>query len=190
MHNEVHDIKDLDIATIQHQQLLDLLLYFSMYEEAIDVLRLSHFCLQVPERTKYFHKMLDHGNHNTIFFSKLLALCKTYNEDKEGEKFLSNEDYHIIDTILLNNLEMTNDWKDYKRLYSFRLLNKFEREAAEIIYQYYIKHGVHQDIEIQKQCYLIVMNILETFDTVYDQWLVDGSNIISLQDLRNDFRKL
>lgn len=190
MHNEVQDIKDFDIATIQHQQLLDLLLYFSLYEEAIDVLRLSHFCLPVPERTYYFRKMLDHGNHNTVFFSKLLTLCTTYNQDKEGKKFLSHEDYHIIDSILLNNLEITRDWKDYKKVYSFRLLNRFEREAAEIIYQYYIKHGIHQDVEIQKQCYLIVMNILETFDTVYDQWLVNGSNIISLQDLRNDFKRL
>ena len=190
MHDEVHDIKDFDIATVQHQQLLNLLLHFSMYEEAIDVLRLSHFCLPVPERTKYFHEMLDYGSHNAIFFSKLLTLCKTNNQDEAEGKFLSYEDYHIIDSILLNNSEVTKDWKDYKRLYSFRLLNKFEREAAEIIYQYYIKHAIHQDVEIQKKCHLIVMNILETFDTVYDQWLLNGNDIISLQDLRNDFKRL
>ena len=73
---------------------------------------------------------------------------------------------------------MIKEWKDYKRLYNFRLLNKFERKAAEIIYQYYVKHGIRQKVEIQKQCHLIVMNILETFDIVYDQWLLNSNDII------------
>lgn len=190
MRNQVNDIRDFDIATIQHQQLLNLLLYFSMYEEVIDILRLSHFCLSVEERTRYFNKLLDYTNHNTVFFSTLLNLCKTNNLETEGGDFLSHDDYHIIDSLLYNNLEVTKQWKDYKRLYSFRLLNKNEREAAEIIYEYYIKHGINQDIETQKQCYLIIMNILSTFDTVYDQWLVNGDKIVSLQDLSDDFKRL
>lgn len=191
MHETSNDINDFDIATLQHKQFLNILLYFGMYEETIDILRLSHFCLSSEERTHYFKKMLNYSNQNTIFFSKLLNLCKDNNNTEKVEKsYLSHEDYQIIDSILLNNLEITKIWKDYKKLYSFRLLNGYEREAAEIVYQYYIKHGIHQDIETRKQCYLIIMNILSTFDSVYDQWLLNGDNIVSLQDLKDDFKKL
>lgn len=190
MRDQINDIKDFDIATIQHQQLLNLLLFFSMYEEVIDILRLSHFCLPEEERTRYFEKLLGYTNHNTVFFSTLLNLCKANNLDQDGEKFLSHEDYHIIDSILYSNLGVTKDWKDYKRLYSFRLLNGNDREAAEIMYEYYVKHGIYQDIETRKQCYLIIMNILSTFETVYDQWLVNGDKIVSLQDLKDDFKRL
>lgn len=97
MHDEVNDIKDFDIVALQYQKLLNLFLHFSMNGKAINILQLRHFCLPFPERTKYFHKMLDYMNHNVGFFSKLMTLCRANNQNGTEEMFLSNEDYQIID---------------------------------------------------------------------------------------------
>ncbi|CCK73075.1 Nup120p KNAG_0M02220 [Huiozyma naganishii CBS 8797] len=175
------DSEQLDIATEQHQQLLNLLIHFGLFEEVVDVLRLSHDALPLAEKTKYFELLLRSPDWNGTFFSKVLQFCESHKDEP-----LSYRDREIIDSILQDNLA-SGDWQDYKRLYSFRLLSGSVREAAETIYQYYKRYqSTPGAAVVKRKCYLIVMNILATFDTKYDQWLLDGNDVVTLEDLKSD----
>ena len=180
--------EQLDIATAQHKQLLRLLIHFNMFSEVIDVLRLSHSFLSISERKDYFNKLLSYPNQNLEFFATLLELCRS-NEVKEKEQLLDVEDFGLVDSILSENLTK-GDWESYMKLYSFRYINNFRREAAEVIYQYGSKYGDKQDIDTKKKIYLLMINVLATFENTYDQWLLGGPNVITLADLRREYAEL
>lgn len=180
------DNKPFDIVTLQHKQLLNLLIQFKIFDETLDVLRLSHFCLSVEDRTEYFSLLLSNPNHNEQFFSHLLNSCQSFNGK---DKYLSQSDYSIIDKLLYQNLQ-SGEWKDYKRIYSFRLLNGFKRESIEIIYQYLIRYVPMDDLNSVKKCYLMIMNVLHTYDTKYEQWFLSGDQVVTLVDLKQSFEKL
>lgn len=173
---------DLDIATLQHQQLLNLLIHFEQYDEVIDVLRLSHSCLPLKERHHYFEQLIRAPHLNEKFLSRLFTLSRR-DETSEKEDFLNSEDYSIVDELLTYNLR-DGSWKSHKQLFSFRLINGFEREAAEVIYNFIIRYADHENSETKRRYYLMVVNILSTFDNTYDQWLINGCNVVTLADVQ------
>ncbi|CCF55662.1 hypothetical protein KAFR_0A02240 [Kazachstania africana CBS 2517] len=172
---------DLDISSLQHHQLLKLLIYFNIFDEVIDVLRLSHKYLNPDERRAYFKDLLYDVTEHEKFFSILLKLC---DDNKPG--FLPIEDYDIIDTLLVNNMDKSN-WHNYKKIYSFRLINGNRREAVEIIYNYLFTYGDEVSFEVKKDCFLIIINILSTFKEISEQWIINGSEVITLQELRDEY---
>lgn len=180
------DNKPFDIVTLQHKQLLNLLIQFNIFDETLDILRLSHFCLNAEDRSSYFNQLLLKPNLNEQFFAHLLNSCQSHGE---GDKYLSTSDYSIIDNILLKNIS-SGEWKDFKRLYSYRLLNGFKRESIEIIYQYLIHYVPINDLSTIEKCYLMIMNILHTFDTKYEQWFLNDDQVVTLVDLKQSFEKI
>lgn len=163
---------------------LDLLLHFTLFSEALDVLRCSHHTLSEEVRTTYYRSILQNANQSDAFFATLLNLCHS---NAEGGLYLPASDFRIIDSILASQLE-GQDWQSYKRLYSFRMLNKHDRSAAELIYQY--MDSIASDLATKKKCYLIVINVLSTFDDDGDQWLLAGGNIVTLPELRYEIANL
>ena len=168
----------------QLKQYLEFLNHFNKFSEALDVLRYSHAILSGDVRYIYFQALLSRNSPTQNFFSTLLKLC--YSHDGK-DLYLNPADFEIIDSILFRSLHIS-DWMSYKKLFSFRMLNKNERKAAEIIYEYSIQVG--NDIAAKKRCYLIVMNVLESFDEERDQWILHNSNIITLSSLREELAKL
>ncbi|QLQ80165.1 hypothetical protein HG537_0D01660 [Torulaspora globosa] len=173
-----------DFKEKQLKVYLDLLVHFTLFSEALDVLRCSHDTLSEEVRTSYYRSMLQNTSKSEIFFATLLNLCHSHTA--EG-LYLSSSDFQIIDRILVSQLE-DNDWQSYKKLYSFRVLNQHDRSAAEVIYHYMT--SIATDLETKKKCCLIVINVLSTFDDDSDQWLLDGGKIITLQELKYEIANL
>lgn len=69
------------------------------------------------------------------------------------------------------------------------MLNKGERAAAEVLYQYILMQADPNVIQ-KKKCYLMVINVLSSFDSTYDQWILNGSKVVTLTDLRDELRGL
>jgi nuclear pore complex protein Nup160 len=69
------------------------------------------------------------------------------------------------------------------------MLNKSERAAAEVLYQYIL---IQADLDVirKRKCYLMVINVLSSFDSAYDQWILNGSKVVTLTDLRDELRGL
>lgn len=165
----------------QLTQYLTILLKFSNYEEILDVLRCSSEILSEDVRRAYYKKMLEYSQHQDAFFAKLLALCK-----QSSGLFLPIEDYSILDQLLYTSLT-TNDWNSYKKLYAFRLINDHERAAAEALY-HYVLHG--EERELKKNCYLLIMNILKTFASDKDRWILTDGGLRTLTDLNAELNAL
>lgn len=175
---EPQDFKQMQIA-----QYLDLLFYFDMYSEALDVLRLNPV-LSAEVKTNYYKSILDSTGQSRSFLATLLKLCHLQGPNK---LYLPPDDFQIIDKIVVSQLQ-DNSWEKLKQLYSFRVLNKHERSAAEALYDY-VK-DLSTGLETKKKCYLIIVNTLSTFDDERDQWLLHGSSIITLAELKSELRKL
>ncbi|QLL34247.1 hypothetical protein HG536_0G01040 [Torulaspora globosa] len=172
-----------DFKCKQLKVYLDLLVHFMLFSEALDVLRCSHDTLSEEIRTSYYRSMLQNASQSRTFFATLLNLCS---HAAKG-LYLPESDFRIIDRILVSQLE-DNDWQSYKRLYSFRILNQHDRSAAEVIYHYMA--SIASDLETKKKCYLIVINVLSTFDDDSDKWLLDGGKIVTLQELKYEIANL
>lgn len=157
---------------------LDLLFHFELFSEALDVLRFSHSTLSEEIRTIYYESALEKADHNESFYSMLLDLCQSASDSK---LYLPTSDYQIVDKILISHLR-DKSWKSYKKLYSFRIMNKQDRQAAELIYQY--MKSIAGDVESKKKCYLIIINVLSTFDDEQDRWLLNGCDIVTLPELK------
>ncbi|SMN21763.1 similar to Saccharomyces cerevisiae YKL057C NUP120 Subunit of the Nup84p subcomplex of the nuclear pore complex (NPC) [Maudiozyma saulgeensis] len=179
----MEDDTELDIVTKQHEQLLAMLVHFSIFDEVIDVLRLGHSFLSADERRQYFSSLLSYPNHNDSLFSTLI------NMSTNPDTRLELEDYSIVDSILSDNLEQ-GDWVSYKKLFTFRFVNKYEREAAEVIFNYWFKLQRNADARMKKRYGLIIINILSTFVNSYDQYILDGANVVTLDELRKQCIKL
>lgn len=162
---------------------LDLLLHFALFSEALDVLRCSHDTLSEEVRSNYYKSILQ-GPQSEPFFATLLNLC--YSETEKG-LYLPVSDFRIIDSILVSQLD-ENDWQSYKKLYSFRMLNMHDRSAAELVYQYMT--SVASDLEARRKCYLIMINVLSTFDSHGDQWLLNDGKIVTLPELKHEVANL
>lgn len=169
---------------VQLKEYLDLLFNFCMYVEALDVLRFSHATLSEEVRTNYYRTILESTHQSRQFFATLLKLCHSHEVDS---LYLPVSDFQIIDNILSSHLR-DKTWESFKKLYSFRMVNKHERSAAEILYDYLGIVG--NDIESKRKCYLIIINVLSTFDNERDQWLLNGSNIITLPELRSGLQSI
>lgn len=180
---------DLDIVTQQHEQLLSLLIQFGMFDEVVDVLRLSHSFLTSSERRNYFSSLLLYPSQNEKFFSTLINSCNENSPTVKSESYLDFEDYKMIDSILTQNLK-SGDWEAYKKLYTFRYINKFEREAAEVVLSYWFKSNDILDVKMKKKYCLMIMNILSTFEHSYDQWILNGTDVITLGELKEEYIKL
>lgn len=165
----------LDFKKAQLVQYLKTLIVFSNYEEILDVLRCSFETLPGDVRAAYYKQILTSLQHREAFFAKLLTLCR----DSSGA-FLPVDDYKILDEILLEEVSKTS-WETYKRLYSFRLINDHDRAAAEILYHYVI-HG--ESVDIKKKCLLLIINILSSFNSDGDRWILAGGNPVTLRDVR------
>ncbi|CCD23177.1 Nup120p NDAI_0B01430 [Naumovozyma dairenensis CBS 421] len=173
-----------DFTVEQYKLHLDLLIHFNMFNEVLDVLRLSHDILSTSIRTRYYKELLDDNSKTAKFFSTLLNSCQN---GKDG-LYLPPADYKIVDQIFLSYLSSKN-WIDYKKLYGFRMANKQERAAAEIIFHYLIKLG-NDDPQEKRKCYLIIINILSTFEDEYDQWLLSGNSVVTLTELKHELKSL
>ncbi|CAR30957.1 ZYRO0E06666p [Zygosaccharomyces rouxii] len=176
--DEPHDFKQAQIV-----QYLDLLFYFDMFAEALDVLRLSPV-LSREVKTNYYRSILESTQQSGPFFATLLKLC--HSNDK-GPLYLPPDDYQIIDKIILSH-SRENNWTNLKKLYSFRVVNKHERSAVEALYEYVQKAGY--DPETKRKCFLLIINTLSTFDDEQDQWLLNGCNIVTLGELKAELRRL
>ncbi|CAD1785519.1 similar to Saccharomyces cerevisiae YKL057C NUP120 Subunit of the Nup84p subcomplex of the nuclear pore complex (NPC) [Maudiozyma barnettii] len=179
----LEDDTEFDIVTKQHEQLLAMLIRFSIFDEVIDVLRLGHSFLSANERRQYFSSLLSYPNHNDQFFSTLI------NMSTNPDSRLGLEDYILVDSILSDNLPK-GDWISYKKLFTFRFVNKFEREAAEVIFKYWFKVQNNVDVQMKKKYCLIIINILSTFVNSYDQYILDGANVVTLDELKEQCMKL
>ncbi|QID86392.1 hypothetical protein GRS66_009019 [Saccharomyces pastorianus] len=170
----------------QHIHYLNLLIHFRMFEEVLDILRLGHEYLTDTIRTNFFRLLLMKDAYSHDFFSTLLRLCDSHAND-EG-LYLRTVDIKIVDNILSENLR-SSDWKCFKKIYCFRMLNKSERSAAEVLYKYI---SMQSDINVieKKKCYLMIINVLSTFDSSYDQWILDGSRVITLTDIKDELSNL
>ncbi|KAI8385857.1 related to Nucleoporin NUP120 [Nakaseomyces glabratus] len=174
-----------EFSKTQHLAYLDLLVEFKMYEEVIDVLRMSQMVLDKSTRKECFYKLLSNSCHGPNFFTILLKSCNT----QEGSKpCLSHRDFVIIDEILINSLK-SNKWEDCKKIFTFRLTNNRDREAAEIVYEY-LQDLVPQQYQEKQKCYLLILNVLKTFDNVEDQWIIYDGKVKKLIDLKTEFCKL
>lgn len=176
---EPHNFKQMQL-----KEYLDLLFKFGMFVEALDVLRFSHATLSEEVRANYYRTILESTHQSGPFFATLLKLCHSHETDS---LYLPVSDFHIIDNILLSHLR-DRTWENVKKLYSFRMVNKHERSAAEILYDYL--GSFENDVESKRKCYLVMINILSTFDNERDQWLLNGSNIITLPELRNGLQSI
>lgn len=157
---------------------LDLLLHFQMFSEALDVLRFNHISLSDEIRTAYYKSALERTDTKRFFLAKLLDLCHS---SKDSKLYLPTSDYQIIDGILLSHLE-DETWESYKKLYSFRMINKQDRAAAELIHRYLTL--IACDLASKRKCYLLMINILSAFDDGQDQWLLSGCKIVTLPELK------
>lgn len=175
---EVEIEEPQDYKERQLKLYLNLLFHFDMFSEALDVLRFNHNTLSEEIRTTYYKSALEGTNQQGSFLAMLLNLCHS----NDGSKlYLPTSDYQIIDNILVSHLQ-DESWESYKQLYSFRMMNKHDRAAAELIYQYLTL--IASSLESRKKCYLIIVNVLSTFDNEQDQWLLNGCNIITLSELK------
>ncbi|EDO14413.1 hypothetical protein Kpol_197p1 [Vanderwaltozyma polyspora DSM 70294] len=173
-----------DFKVKQLTQYLNMLIHFNMFREALDVLRFSHVVLSNDIRRDYFKLLLNKNDIDGNFFATLLNLCYTH----EGQDmYLNPIDFDIIDGILVQKLRAFS-WPTYKRLYSYRMLNKNERKAAEVVYDYSVQ--VHDNTSELKKCYLIIINILSSFEKENDQWILYNGEIITLHSLENRIEKL
>ncbi|EJS42877.1 nup120p [Saccharomyces arboricola H-6] len=170
----------------QHVHYLNLLIHFRMFEEVLDILRLGHEYLSDMIRTKFFQLLLEKDVYSQDFFSTLLRLCNSQS-DNEG-LYLRTVDIKIVDSILSRNLKSSH-WECFKKVYCFRMLNKSERSAAEVLYQYILTCSNLNFIG-KKKCYLMVINVLSCFHSTYDQWILNGSRVVTLTDLRDELRNL
>ncbi|AJS45411.1 Nup120p [Saccharomyces cerevisiae YJM1336] len=175
-----------DFKEKQHIHYLNLLIHFRMFEEILDVLRLGHECLSDTVRTNFLQLLLQEDIYSRDFFSTLLRLCNAHSDN--GELYLRTVDIKIVDSILSQNLR-SGDWECFKKLYCFRMLNKSERAAAEVLYQYILMQA-DLDVIRKRKCYLMVINVLSSFDSAYDQWILNGSKVVTLTDLRDELRGL
>ncbi|GAV54529.1 hypothetical protein ZYGR_0AM00670 [Zygosaccharomyces rouxii] len=176
--DEPHDFKQAQIV-----QYLDLLFYFDMFSEALDVLRLSP-SLSQEVKANYYKSILESTQQSGPFFATLLKLCHSHDK---GQLYLPPEDYQIIDKIILSHIT-DNSWVNLKKLYSFRVINKHERSAVEALYAYAQRVGY--DPEAKRKCFLLIINTLSTFDDEQDQWLLNGCNIVTLCELKAELRRL
>lgn len=179
---------EIDIITKQHDQLLVMLIRFQIYDEVIDVLRLGHAYLSIQERYTYFESLLSYPHHSDKFFSTLINTCKDLASVDGATEGLNYEDFTVVDSILTQNLAR-GDWVSTKKLYTFRYVNKFHREAAESVFNYCSRNKGVLDVASKKKYYLIIINILATFEHDYDQWILDGTNVITLGELRELYAK-
>lgn len=166
----------------QVAQYLDLLFYFDMYSEALDVLRISPV-LSIEVKTNYYKSILESTEQRKPFLATLLRMCHS---EEDNKLYLSPEDFQIIDKIIVSQMQ-GNNWENLKQLYSFRVVNKHERAAVEALYGYARKLNI--DSVIKTKCYLIIVNTLSTFDDERDQWLLHDCSIITLSDLKAELRK-
>lgn len=172
-----------DFKQAQIVQYLDLLFYFDMFSEALDVLRLSP-ALSQEVKANYYKSILESTQQSGPFFATLLKLCYSHGK---GQLYLPPTDYQTIDNIISSHIT-NNSWTELKRLYSFRLVNKHERSAVEALYNYAQRVGY--DSEIRRKCFLLIINTLSTFDDEQDKWLLNGCNIVTLGELRAELRRL
>ncbi|CAI4044817.1 Nup120p SKDI_11G1550 [Saccharomyces kudriavzevii IFO 1802] len=170
----------------QHIHYLNLLIHFKMFEEVLDILRLGHEYLSDTVRTEFFQLLLEKDLYSQDFFSTLLRLCDSY--AKNGALFLPTVDIKIVDSVLSQNLG-GSEWECFKKVYCFRMLNKSERSAAEVLYQYVLMQSDLIVIE-KKKCYLMIINVLSSFDSAYDQWILNSNRVVTLTDLRDELRNL
>ncbi|CUS20525.1 LAQU0S01e08570g1_1 [Lachancea quebecensis] len=171
----------LDFKRAQLVQYLNTLIVFSNYEEILDVLRCSFETLPRDVRAAYYKQILTSLQHRESFFARLLALCR----DSSGA-FLPVDDYTILDEILLEEVSITS-WDSYKRLYSFRLINDHDRAAAEILY-HYVTHG--NSVDTKKKCLLLIINILSSFTSDGDRWILSEGNPITLREVKTELNAL
>lgn len=162
---------------------LDLLFHFNMFAEALDVLRFSHDVLSEHIREKYFRTMLESTRQSAPFLATVLRSCHSHSDSI----YLPVTDYRIIDKILVSHVS-ENDWKSLKKLYSFRIVNNHERAAAELLYEY-LKSNC-DDVETKRKCYLIIVNVLSTFDNMRDRWLLYGNDVLTSADLQKELEAL
>lgn len=167
-----------EFSRSQHLSYLDLLIHFDMFEEILDVLRMSQGALDEPTRKECFEKLLNNHEQGERFFKVLLRECDLKGKN---ELFLCNSDYNIVDNILANNLTPLN-WTACQKLFSFRIINNKIREAAELIYEY-LQQLSANDYNMKLKCYLMIMNILKTFDDDLDQWFLNSGKAITLADI-------
>ncbi|SCW02474.1 LAFE_0F07228g1_1 [Lachancea fermentati] len=169
------DIKESsDFQVAQLTQYLDTLIIFKEFEEVLDVLRFSSVTLPDNIRAEYYTKLLT-GQYRDSFVATLLTLCSTRNE-----LYLPIEDFIMVDQIL-EKQKNVNDWETYKRIFSFRFVNQHERTAAEILYDC-IMHGASS--ELKNKCYLMIVNILQSFTDENDQWILANGILKTLSDLK------
>ncbi|GMM58166.1 Nup120 protein [Maudiozyma humilis] len=180
---------EIDIITKQHEQLLAMLIHFKIYDEVVDVLRLGHAYLTIQERYTYFESLLSYPNHSDSFFSTLVNICRDLATAEGATEGLNYEDYTVVDSILSQNLSR-GDWESSKKLYTFRYVNNFHREAAEAVFNYCRRNEHTLDLAAKKKYSVIIINILSTFEHDYDQWILDGTNVITLGELREQYAKL
>ncbi|CCE65919.1 hypothetical protein TPHA_0N01380 [Tetrapisispora phaffii CBS 4417] len=176
----VEDKETHEFKVQQLTQFLDLLINFRLYGEALDVLRLGHDVLNTELRETYFRKLLLINNTSSdSFFSNLLRLCFINSTTK---LFLSPSDIEIIDNILTQQLHIS-DWSSYKKLYSFRIITKQERKAAEILYDYTVQVG--GDDKMKMKCYTMIGNVLNSFADSNDKWILYNGEIITVTSIKN-----
>lgn len=172
-----------DFKQAQIMQYLELLFYFDMFAEALDVLRLGP-ALSAEVKTNYYKSILESTQQSGPFFATLLRLC--HSNDKT-QLYLPPEDFQIIDKIVLSQIG-DNSWTNLKKLHSFRVVNRHERSAVEAVYDYVQRIGY--DPEAKRKCLFLIINTLSTFDDEQDQWLLNGCNIVTLDELKAELRKL
>ncbi|KAG0668197.1 hypothetical protein C6P45_004944 [Maudiozyma exigua] len=179
----MNDEMELDIVTKQHEQLLAMLIRFSIFDEVIDVLRFGHAFFSSSERYQYFQSLLGNQNPNDKFFSTLINMISTNTED-----VLDLQDYNIVDNILSKSLD--DDWTSHKKLFTFRYVSKYEREAAEVVFNYWFNLRKDVNSSLKKRYCLIIINILSTFVNNYDQYILNGADVVTLDELKDQCMSL
>lgn len=177
------DEMELDIITKQHEQLLAMLIRFSIFDEVIDVLRFGHSFFSSSERYQYYQSLLGNQTHNDKFFSTLINMISA-----STENILNLEDYNIVDDILSKSLD--DDWTSHKKLFTFRCVNKYEREAAEVVFNYWFNLRKDTDSALKKRYCLIIVNILSTFVNDYDKYILNGADVVTLEELKEQCMSL
>lgn len=187
-HMDLEETKEFKEAQYSHY--LDILVHFDMFEEVIDILRLSRDHLSNEMKKKYYAKLLNMGTQiGDAFFQVLLKVCYSSMRADDAESVglpLPLMDFEIIDNILVQQL-LCDDWLSYKRLYSFRTVNGRQREAAQAVFEF-LQLQPENEVDTRKKCLLVVINILSTFQSPLDQWILKGSEIVTLTDLREQYK--
>ncbi|QLG72185.1 hypothetical protein HG535_0C05390 [Zygotorulaspora mrakii] len=176
-------IEPVEFRQYQLKLYLDLLFHFSLFAEGLDVLRFNHDTLSDDIRKNYFEKVLQSTGQSDTFFATLLKLCHSHN----NSLYLSISDYKIIKSILASQLQ-DNNWTNLKKLYCFHVVNNHERAAAELMYHYSRLNP--KDSELKRRCFLIVINVLCTFDDERDRWILNGSEILKISDLKKELENI